>query len=1159
METLTPEQIKSKYGIGIKPKGEVFTPGEIKSKYSISDVNTETRESRIAQGLPVGTGDNVKPTFGGEVVRGIAKPFVKLGASVKAIGEVAQGKKPTGITSKFLGNVRPIGEGFDVTKGLTPENITAVKDSVGTGFDIASNIPIVKGAVLAKELATQPFKQAIKTTAKEFAKEGAIQGGLSSAGQSLQRDEGFGDFARNTVMGTGIGAGAGMVLGPAIQGLTRGLTKTPSDVISQQVDKNLRKLNQQIGTDITKLEDSAFRQKKGFDLLNKEASNLDIPDTSAPLGSGKIKQFDITNPKDLILGVQKLDEKITGNARKATEEASAKGFKIDTNKAKSSLISALQKGEIGKATATRLMKQLDSLDNDPVKAFDWVQGVNKNWKADMTKSSQVKQLAEDIAKTLRNELNIITDRVGYGEAYGNNQELKKLLVKIAKKSNKNFNVGSMTDDFAIDTAFSVLTGNPAYLARSVGAFGLKTILNKLKKDSLLKPLKATVKGIGKLPSEANLPSTKLKKERLLLNAPKAGTPTKSINTPINVPSQKAINQGTEIVPRTLPKSPTNIFKKAKDLYKNIPNKQGGFATGIGYKNTGNLTTKILKDLEGKTTVSKQYILDATNRGELKQVERDITRQILDTMPDGQVNVKEFADKVKSELLPLKVKGSDAVNPKFDQYSSRYMQNEGSFSTKYDNIALPDELRGKVANYKENIYESPIATSAGDVHFGYTTKNYFGHTRIEDMADNKTRRVIEVQSDLYQKGNLEDKTEHMLPKKEEVIKNLTKEEGNRYVKLQEVWQENKVKMSDAQIEERAALFNKAKENFKKGSIGKLQQYNDPTAHFRMIREEIKKASQDGKTKLQFPTGETAMKIEGLGDRTMFTFEKSNGFREIIKPEDMKTGMTVWNQMDGNHEWIITDVLGDGKFKAVPKSVYDRALPSAFDQTPMVQDSLKETFDISGKVDTNNPIYKFYEKDVQKYLNKFGGKRVVDDKGVSWIEVPITKEQGKAPVEAFGKIQLGTIGTGALVGTGALAGVGTVKSIAERNAIKYERPKEVAPQETKKIDTKKLGNAIMQLESSGGTNKANADAGEMKWLMGLTEVAIKELKRMKRIDDTFNKNNREDVIDAGIKYFELMKERNPKLTDAEIYVDKYWSQAKSKEQRQKKIDEFNRLIK
>ena len=46
---------------------------------------------------------------------------------------------------------------------------------------------------------------------------------------------------------------------------------------------------------------------------------------------------------------------------------------------------------------------------------------------------------------------------------------------------------------------------------------------------------------------------------------------------------------------------------------------------------------------------------------------------------------------------------------------------------------------------------PIKTSAGTTHFGKESDSYFGHTRIEDMADNKTRRVIEVQSDLYQKG------------------------------------------------------------------------------------------------------------------------------------------------------------------------------------------------------------------------------------------------------------------------------------------------------------------------------------------------------------------------------------------------------------------------
>lgn len=85
-------------------------------------------------------------------------------------------------------------------------------------------------------------------------------------------------------------------------------------------------------------------------------------------------------------------------------------------------------------------------------------------------------------------------------------------------------------------------------------------------------------------------------------------------------------------------------------------------------------------------------------------------------------------------------------------------------------------------------------------------------------------------------------------------------------------------------------------------------------------------------------------------------------------------------------------------------------------------MSEQFDISGKVDTNNPIYKFYEKDMGRYLtNKYNAKIVVDDKGVRWYEVPLTKELGDAPVMAFGKAQLGAvskIGLGSLGASGAL---------------------------------------------------------------------------------------------------------------------------------------------
>lgn len=48
--------------------------------------------------------------------------------------------------------------------------------------------------------------------------------------------------------------------------------------------------------------------------------------------------------------------------------------------------------------------------------------------------------------------------------------------------------------------------------------------------------------------------------------------------------------------------------------------------------------------------------------------------------------------------------------------------------------------------------------------------------------------------------------------------------------------------------------------------------------------------------------------------------------------------------------------------------------------------EEEFDISGKTDTTNPIYRFYEKDLGKYLkSQYDAKPVTDDKGVTWYEV------------------------------------------------------------------------------------------------------------------------------------------------------------------------------
>ncbi len=449
--------------------------------------------------------------------------------------------------------------------------------------------------------------------------------------------------------------------------------------------------------------------------------------------------------------------------------------------------------------------------------------------------------------------------------------------------------------------------------------------------------------------------------------------------------------------------------KVPGLFKNLKNDTRGVIQA--YKETGNLTTKILKKLEGKDTVSKQFISDLTNSGDLKQTERDIIRQMLETEKGSTVDVAQFADKVKAELLPLKIVDREGSGGGGTRNIGRY-----------ENIVLPDEIRGDVETYGEHLFNSPIKTSAGDVHFSGTkgSDNYFGHTRIEDMADNQTRRVIEVQSDLYQKGNLANERSFA----QENLDYL-KENGRQYKNPEQ-------KLTKGGLEKRLK------------EVSKLEQYNDPTAHFRMIREEVKKAAQDGKTKLQFPTGETAMKVEGLGDNTVWSLDNATD----ASPDELKVGEEIYRGnrdigTDENDAWVITDVLGDGKFKAIPTDLITTATPgqfhgidpAGFSSLPIERQlktlqsidpekisRLSEQFDISGKVDSNNPIYKFYEKEVGKYLkNKYGAQLVTDKQGVTWWEVPLKKEYGIQPVEAFGKIVPGPLFGGAAAALGA-AGVG-----------------------------------------------------------------------------------------------------------------------------------------
>lgn len=489
-----------------------------------------------------------------------------------------------------------------------------------------------------------------------------------------------------------------------------------------------------------------------------------------------------------------------------------------------------------------------------------------------------------------------------------------------------------------------------------------------------------------------------------------------------------------------------------------------------FKGLEDLSTKIVEALKGRSTVSKQFVFDSLSQQGIRQEEKNIITKTLEDYKGKDIPVQEFANKVKTELLPLDLVDSKVRRTRAEAGGFYDFDSSG---TLYDNITLSEAERGAVKKYDEHIYESPIKTSAGDTHFDdFGIHNYFAHTRIEDMSNPKrqkdlnlkivkgssvskpykvigdgvdqnfatkveaekglkdlaintkdlkdTRRIIEIQSDLFQKGRLESQLNETKPgwitKNEKAIaKDLKIPQGKVLSAIR--------KMEGKEYDE---LFSKYGAVLGKSDYDKLEPYRN-TWHERIIREEIKKAAEDGKTKLQFPTGETAMKIEGLNqtERWWKLTDKGTHTGEYLYQENMKIGTQI---TDGHSPWVITDILRDGKFKAVPKAWYDsvkeqyritsETLKEAVNKSKNLQ-RVQEEFDISGKIDTSNPIYKFYQDDVSKFLKKFNAKEITDKQGVGWFEIDISKDMKGIPVQAFGGAS-----TKLLAGTGAGVAAATI---------------------------------------------------------------------------------------------------------------------------------------
>lgn len=192
---------------------------------------------------------------------------------------------------------------------------------------------------------------------------------------------------------------------------------------------------------------------------------------------------------------------------------------------------------------------------------------------------------------------------------------------------------------------------------------------------------------------------------------------------------------------------------------------------------------------------------------------------------------------------------------------------------------------------------------------------------------------------------------------------------------------------------------------------------------------------------------------------------------------------------------------------------------------------------------------------------GERAAAREKGLGLNEVKnakINREQGSA--SAKGLATIGGLGT---------AGVAVKKTLDNLGKVTYQRDNSVdttaqttvSPERLRFFDSqsklpKGTMNAIYKLESSKGQDTESADQGEYKWLFGMTQPALDELKR-NGDKHTYDTSNIGQMADASSKYFALLQKKYPKETPAQIYVNHYWGGG-TKEQKKEKIKQFNALV-
>lgn len=465
------------------------------------DKNSIT-QALISRGHKIqGVNDQEKKSFGGQLIKDIANPFVR-GASILQQGATAGGGLvKAGVQSAF-GKKEEAQETLQRTATKLEDRskqqigsifgnynpVTSTKEVAGTALEGFSTL---YGGGAAKSVAQAGLKGALKSAVKTGVKSGLVGGAGFGLGRGLGDDETVGKSLKQGAISGVAGAVGGGVLGGAMFGgslATKSLVKKVSQKLQPVAEQTKQKITDYIGKAIkpstagksaNQLKSLQRKQLEGFQVLKNNVNDIKLPDEFGTLVSRTPKTVG-----EVVSSIQNVKGKLFSRWDKLAREAGESGANFNPIKTVGELNKIVKSKSYSPSLrkyASDVLEEIAELKGEsPLVVQSRIKELNESlagYFAGRVEKGRAR-IDASVAKLLNEEL----DDVIFNFTGGNYKQLRsqfsalKSIEKDATRAAQRMlnrqskGLGDLTDIFTGgDLVSGILTMNPTSAAR--GIFG----------------------------------------------------------------------------------------------------------------------------------------------------------------------------------------------------------------------------------------------------------------------------------------------------------------------------------------------------------------------------------------------------------------------------------------------------------------------------------------------------------------------------------------------------------------------------------------------------------------------------------------------------------------------------------------------------------------